>query len=316
MARKLQAGQRAELWIENAGTARAALSYSSSTMLFEAPNWSPDGTWLVFNGDGKLFRLAVDAEGVAVAEPEEIHLGGLDEINNDHVISPDGGTVYVSCADGHIYAVSLGPGAAEPPRRVTNDRGTGFRHYLHGVSPDGTTLAYIGVDSSGGEGAGAGNVFTVPAAGGPDTQLTDDAFPDDGAEFSPDGKWLYFNSERGSTQAGHAQLFRMAAPGSAAAGTSLAPEQLTFDDRVNWFPHPSPDGGKLAYVSFPPGTVGHPGDVDVVVRVLHQDGSIRDVAHVVGGQGTMNVPSWDPTGRRIAFMAYPSKTAPTQQAGD
>jgi Tol biopolymer transport system component len=95
----------------------------------------------------------------------------------------------------------------------------------------------------------------------------------------------------------------MPAPGITADNSE--PEQLTFDERVNWFPHPAPDGTRLAYVSFPPGTQGHPENVDVVVRVLESDGTVRDLARVFGGQGTMNVPSWDPAGTKIAMVAYP-----------
>jgi Tol biopolymer transport system component len=180
---------------------------------------------------------------------------------------------------------------------VTNDNGEGFHHYLHGVSPDGETLAYIGlqVDAAGNA---TTNVYTTLAAGGWDVQVTDDDHPDDGAEFSPDGKWIYFNSERGSTTKGHAQLFRIPVGGG-------EPEQLTYDERVNWFPHPSPDGRSIAYVSFPPGTQGHPADVDVIVRVKDETGATVDVAEVFGGQGTLNVPSWDPEGERIAIVAYP-----------
>ncbi|ALE04443.1 biopolymer transporter Tol (plasmid) [Arthrobacter sp. ERGS1:01] len=303
MARQLRDGQRAELWVIDVDTAAATLRLSSDTLLFEAPNWSPDGASLVLNGDGRLFRLGVDD-----GDLEEIALGGAGEINNDHVISPDGRTAYVSSEDGHIHAVPLGGSLGDSSqddggaRRVTNDHGGGFRHYLHGVSPDGQLLAYIGL-SVDGAGMVRTNVHTIPAAGGPDAQLTDDSFPDDGAEFSPDGQWIYFNSERGSAEPGHAQLFCLPAGG----GTL---EQLTFDERVNWFPHPSPDGTRIAYVSFPPGTLGHPADVDVVVRVLEADGTVRDLAHVFGGQGTMNVPSWDPTGRRIAIVAYPLQTLP------
>jgi Tol biopolymer transport system component len=75
---------------------------------------------------------------------------------------------------------------------------------------------------------------------------------------------------------------------------------------VNWFPHVSPDGSRLAYVSFPPGTEGHPADKDVDVRLCDADGSgIRDLARVLGGQGTMNVHSWSPDGRSIAYVDYP-----------
>ncbi|WP_425862781.1 TolB family protein [Arthrobacter sp. TWP1-1] len=292
MARKLLPGQRAELYTLDVGTRVATLRLSSSTLLFEAPNWSPDGQWLVVNGDGKLFKLGAES-----GELEEIDLGGIAEINNDHVLSPDGATAYVSSEDGHIYAIDLAAGdSGRPPRRVTNDNGAGFRHYLHGVSPDGSMLAYIGLTAE--DGRVLTNVYVVPAAGGADLQLTDDHFADDGAEFSTDGSWIYFNSERGSAIPGHAQLFRIPVEGGEA-------EQLTSDERVNWFPHPSPGGSSIAYVSFPPGTLGHPENRDVVVRLVERDGSIKDLAHVFGGQGTMNVPSWDPTGNKIAFVAYP-----------
>ncbi|WP_237706711.1 TolB family protein [Kribbella flavida] len=258
--------------------------HRSTEVLVEAPNWTPDGEWLVVNGDGKLFRVAVTG-----GELQEIPLGGVPPVNNDHVLSPDGATVYVSAEDGHLYAVSAGVA-----RRVSNDRGEGFKHYLHGVSPDGRTLAYIGMDRR-----GITNVCTVPAAGGDDVQITDDAYAGDGAEYSADGRWIYFNSERAASVPGHAQLFRVPAAGG-------VPEQLTDDERVNWFPHPAPDGSAVAYVSFPPGTVGHPADVaDVRIRLLTADGGIREVATVFGGQGTMNVPSWSPDSNSFAYVAYP-----------
>jgi Tol biopolymer transport system component len=287
--RTLRPHQRADLHVIDVTTGQIRLVYSSSTLLFEAPNWTPDGRWLVVNGDGLLFRIPVEG-----GEPQEVPLGGIPPINNDHVVSPDGSTVYVSADDGHLYAV---PFATGEPRRVSNDLRPGFTYFLHGVSPDGATLAYIGMLEAA-DGTVTTNVFTIPTAGGPDVQLTDDPFPDDGAEFSPDGQWIYFNSERGSTTPGHAQLFRISTDGATV-------EQLTHDERVNWFPHVSPDGKRIAYMSFPPGTLGHPADRDVIVRLIDADGTTRDVAHLLGGQGTMNVPSWAPDGSAFAFVSYP-----------
>ncbi|WP_433167552.1 TolB family protein [Kribbella sp. CA-247076] len=282
MPRTLRPGQRSELYVVDVATGDRRLVHSSTTLLFEAPNWSPTGD-LVVNGDGRLWRLQD-------AELHEIDLGGVPPINNDHVLSPDGTTVYVSADDGHLYAVPLEGGS---PRRVSNDRGPGFHHYLHGVSPDGRTLAYIGLEYV--DGRRITNVWTIPSAGGTDVQLTDDEHADDGSEYGPDGKWIYFNSER----AGHAQLFRIAV-------STGEVEQLTVDERVNWFPHPAPDGSAIAYVSFPPGTEGHPADVeDVRVRLLTADGEIREIATLFGGQGTMNVPSWSPDSTSFAFVAYP-----------
>jgi len=285
----LAPGQRAELWIADlGGTPR--LRYRSTTMLFEAPNWTPDGNWLLVNAEGGLYRLPADD-----GEPEPVDLGGVPPINNDHVLAPDGSAVYVSAEDGHIYRIAAGVA-----RRITDDQAPdrAFRHYLHGVSPDGTSLAFVGTERLGDDPAGLRRIFTRPVSGGTDTLLGSGFSPADGPEFGPDGD-IWFNSELGATTPGHAQLYRVGADGR-------HPVRLTDDERVNWFPHPSPDGAHVAYVSFPPGTVGHPENVDVLVRLCRPDGTdIRDVAAVFGGQGTMNVNSWAPDGRRFAYVAYP-----------
>jgi TolB protein len=296
MPRTLRPGQRAELYVVDVTTGEHRLVNTSSTVLFEAPNWTSDGDWLVVNGDGHLFRIpAISDQAPEQIESEQIDLGGLPSINNDHVLSPDGTSVYVSADDGHLYAVPMTGGS---PRRVTNDRGPGFHHYLHGISPDGSTLAYIGLMNHT-DGRRITNIYTIPCAGGEDVQITNDDYADDGSEFSPDGKWIYFNSERASASPGHAQLFRISVTGHIL-------EQLTHDERVNWFPHPSPDGSTVAYVSFPAGTLGHPADIDDVrLRLLDADGRIREVATIFGGQGTMNVPSWSPDSTRFAYVAYP-----------
>ncbi|MGZ0712632.1 TolB family protein (plasmid) [Coraliomargarita sp. W4R53] len=290
MPRTLAPHQRSELYILDLATGDTQLRLTSDSLLFEAPNWTPDGTELVVNGAGHLYRVGVD-EGELI----EIPLPGVAPINNDHLLSPDGSIAYVSSDDGHIYAAPYS--GTGPVTRVSREKGSSFRHYLHGVSPDGRTLAYIGLEMLGGD-AFRANVYLIETETGVERQLTDDTFADDGAEFSPDGSWVYFNSERASTIAGHAQLFRIPVAGGQA-------QQLTDDDRVNWFPHPDPSGERLAYVSFPPGTLGHPADQDVIIRLRESDGTTRDLARVFGGQGTMNVPSWNPTGQKLAYVAYP-----------
>ncbi|MCC7492150.1 MAG: PD40 domain-containing protein [Fimbriimonadaceae bacterium] len=256
----------------------------------EAPNWSPDGRWLVYNAAGALWRIPPDGS----AAPQRIDTGGVDRLNNDHVIAADGATIYFSAA-GHLYAV---PFAGGSPRRISNDQDPArrFQYYLHGVSPDGTTLAYVGVEQR--DGATRADLWTIPTAGGPDTRLTDYPAPDDGPEYSPDGEWIYFNSERAATVAGHAQCFRMRPDGRGV-------EQLTHDERVNWFPHIAPDGAWVVYLSFPPGTLGHPADRDVILRRMRPDGSEqRDLLAFWGGQGTINVNSWSPCSQRLALVVY------------
>ncbi len=285
--RSLQPGQRSELTIIDLDGAQRIIFTADEVI--EAPNWSPDGQWLVFNAGGGLFRISIDG-----GDPQEIDTGWLSDLNNDHVLSPDGATIYVSSDDGHLYAVPFGGGE---PRRVSNEHTTPHHYYLHGISPDGSTLAYVAVERP--EGERMVNVFTIPAAGGPDRRLTRFSVPNDGPEYSPDGEWIYFNSELKASQPGHAQIFRMRADGSGI-------EQLTSDTRVNWFPHISPDGKIVAFLSYPEGTIGHPPDKPVLLRVMSPDGQgQKTIAEFFGGQGTINVNSWAPDSQRLAYVAYP-----------
>jgi TolB protein len=287
--RTLSPGQISRLTVIDAVSGVQAIIFEAYEII-EAPNWTPDGKAMIFNAGGELWRI--DAEGRST--PERIETGRLRDLNNDHVLSPDGQTLYVSSDDGHLYRLPLGGGE---PVRVSNSHDTPFHYYLHGISPDGATLAYVAVEGKGD--ARRINLFTIPSAGGPDTRLSDIAKPNDGPEFSPDGAWIYFNSERASDQPGHAQIFRMRPDGSDV-------EQLTFDARVNWFPHLAPDGRTMVYLSYPEGTLGHPADRQVILRLLHPDGGEpRDLTAFFGGQGTINVNSWAPDSRRLAFVSYP-----------
>lgn len=184
-----------------------------------------------------------------------------------------------------------------PPQCVTDDSdGLGAR-YLHGISPDATTLAFIGCQPLGTE--KFFNIFTLSLVGGSTSQLTHSDRHHDGAEFSPDGEWIYFNSDRASETEGHSQLFRIRPNGQEL-------EQLTLDDRVNWFPHLSPDGSSMVYLSYEPGVVGHPANKDVLLRQADPEGiNAHTVASLFGGQGTINVNSWAPDSQRFAFVSYP-----------
>ena len=281
----------AQLRVHSLGTGEDRLVLESSTELFEAPNWTPDGRHLIVNSAGRLYRV-----GTRGVELEPIDSGSLTDVNNDHILSPDGQILYVSSQDGHLYSL---PASGGSPRRITNDHGADFHHYLHGISPDGRTLAYVGVEPHNGVPGAYRNIFTIPSDGGQDTRLTDTPMAADGPEFSPDGQWIFFNREVGAAGGGHAQLFKMRPD-----GTELT--QLTFDRRVNWFPHPSPDGTTVLYLSFPTGTLGHPAGRDVILRTVTPDGDdVTDVVSLRGGQGTVNVNSWAPDSDQFAYVAYP-----------
>ncbi len=160
--------------------------------------------------------------------------------------------------------------------------------YWHGWSPDGATLAFCGARG------GRYDIYTIPAAGGEETRLTGDAGHNDGPDYAADGSAIWFNSDR----SGRAQIWRMGADGS-------APARMTDDRFVNWFPHPSPDGRRVLYLAFPEGTLGHPRDREVALRVMDPDGGgLRTLVELHGGQGTINVPCWAPDCTAFAFMRY------------
>jgi WD40 repeat protein len=255
---------------------------------FEAPNWSPDGSYLLFNGNGRLYTIPV-AGGAPVGakkfSPLPLDTGLATRCNNDHGFSPDG--QWLALSDQHdgpsrIYVV---PSAGGMPRLVTPLGPS----YWHGWSPEGKTLAYCA------ERGGNYDVYTIPVEGGAERRLTDAEGLDDGPEYAPDGRHIYFNSER----TGVMKIWRMKADGS-------AQEQVTGDaDYADWFPHPSPDGKSLLFLSYGQDVKGHPANQDVALRILPRpDGKPRVLARLFGGQGTINVPSWSPDSRSVAFVSY------------
>lgn len=290
-SRRLLPTQTCELVVASRDGSDLSVVYETSELI-EAPNWTPDGRWLVYNADGRVLRISPDG----MDGPHRINTAPVENLNNDHVVSPDGKTLYLSANDGHLYRCPIEGG---DPVKVSNDQNPDrkFRYYLHGISPDGQMLTYVGYEK--GDAGNVTRICTIPAAGGDDAVLTDGACPVDGPEYSSDGAWIYFNSEAAATQPGHAQIFRMRPDGS---GT----EQLTHDARVNWFPHAAPDGSIFSFISFPTGTLGHPADKDVIIRTMAPDGSnVVDIDQFNGGQGTINVTSWAPDSQRFAYVRYP-----------
>jgi Tol biopolymer transport system component len=82
-------------------------------------------------------------------------------------------------------------------------------------------------------------------------------------------------------------------------------EMVTTDDLNDWFPHPSPDGRHLVFLSYEKDVSGHPEDKDVTLRMMSlDDRRIQELGSFLGGQGTINVPCWSPDGKRIAFVTY------------
>jgi TolB protein len=253
---------------------------------FEAPNWMRDGTAVLFNRNGRIERLKMSGGKAESSGPEIIDTGFATRCNNDHGISPDAQWLAISDnsqGDGgsRVYIVPITGGT---PRRITERSPS----YWHGWSPDGKTLAFVGQRN------GDFDIYTIPVAGGDETRLTTAKGLDDGPEYSPDGKFIYFNSER----TGHMQIWRMHADGS-------EQEQVTHDDFNNWFPHISPDGKWMVFLTYDKSVTGHPENKDVMLRLMAlDDNNISVLAKLFGGQGTINVPSWSPDSKQVAFVSY------------
>jgi Tol biopolymer transport system component len=249
---------------------------------FEAPNWSRDGKYFVYNSGGKIYTLPVKG-----STPKLMNTAFADKCNNDHGISPDGKDFIISHHGGpdnksFIYTLPIKGGT---PKQITQNGPS----YWHGWSPDGKTLAYCA------ERNGEYDVYIIPVTGGEETRLTTAIGLDDGPDYSPEGQYIYFNSVRTKQM----KIWRMKADGS--EQTQITPD----DEYGDWFAHPSPDNKWLVFVSFDKSVEGHPANKNVVLRMMPVFGKeIKVVAKLFGGQGTINVPSWSPDSKKFAFVSY------------
>ncbi|MFN2107908.1 MAG: TolB family protein [Candidatus Promineifilaceae bacterium] len=252
--------------------------------VIEAPNWTRDGRYLVYNANGHIYTYELDT-----GEIKEIDTGFAIDCNNDHVLSPDNSRLAVSHftnedATSRIYIL---PFAGGEPRLVTENGPS----YLHGWSPDGERLAYCA------ERDGQYDIYTISVHGGPERQLTNTPGLDDGPEYAPDGRTLWFNS----TRSGLMQIWRMNVDGSEQT-------HMVKEDANCWFPHVSPDGNWVVYIVYGKDDVDpgdHPANKNVELRLVPAaGGGSKTIVKLFGGQGTINVNSWSPDNRSIAFVSY------------
>ena len=258
----------------------------ATTGHIEAPNWSSDGKFLIYNSGGLIYKFPLDTK-----IPKSINTGGVIGNNNDHGLSSDGKMLALSSTtklpDGSsgsmIYTVPVGGGI---PKAVTKK----VPSYWHGWSPDGKLLVYCA------ERNGDYDIWGIPSQGGEEFQLTNSKGLDDGPEFTPDGHSIYFNSVR----SGMMKIWRMTKDGG-------NQEQVSFGPYNDWFAHISPDGQKIVYVSYPASipSNSHPHNQRVLIQIQPTNSNKSMVlAYIYGGQGTMNVPSWSPDSKKIAFVSF------------
>jgi TolB protein len=290
---------RSNVTVYDLETKSMHVAYSADE-LWEAPNWSPDGAYLLANSGGAIYRFALDLKGEA--KPEKIALDSGYNCNNDKGLSLDGKRLAFSAehapAQGSQVFVANADGTN--PKLLTPN----IPSYFHGWSPDGRWLAFVA------ERGGNFDIYRVSASGGTEERLTSSPGFDDGPDYSPDGKWIYINSDR----SGGWDIWRFPAEG--AGTTDAKAERVTGDAGEDWFPHPSPDGKWLVFLSFPPGTRSHDFKTAVDLRMIpmpassapakppQNEGSIQTLTQFFGGQGSINVNSWSPDSKKFAFVSY------------
>jgi Tol biopolymer transport system component len=256
---------------------------------FEAPNWMPDGKRLLFNMEGSLYLIPAGG-----GNPEKLNTGTINRNNNDHGISFDGKMLAISSQrenmPGYGSTVYVLPLTGGEPKLITENTPS----YFHGWNPNNKEVVYVAMR----EGGKTFNIYKKSIDGGKEIALTNTKPGEhvDGCEYSPDGKYIYYNGSASGTM----QLWRMKPDGT-------GKEQLTFDEYNNWFPHISPDGKWIAFISFAPDIEfnGHPAYKRVMLRLMPVTvgGAPRVIACLYGGQGTINVPSWSPDSKSIAFVS-------------
>lgn len=256
--------------------------------VIEAPNWSHDGKFLVYNGDGFIFKFDLETKTTT-----KIPSGNLCKMNNDHVLKYDDSEIAVSDESNdtgwsRIHRISLVDGSVTDVTEKTPS-------YLHGWSSDGKYMCYCA------ERNGEYDVYEIDTETLVETRLTTAPCLNDGCEYDVSDEYIYFNSVR----MGLMQAFRMKKDGTEQT-------QLTFDKNFNtWFPHISPDKTKIVMISYRKGDLW-PGDhipnrfVDI--RMMNADGTnLKTLMTIFGGQGTINVNSWSPDSKKFAFVSYKKK---------
>ena len=286
---------RSHLYIYDVRDGSSHLAYTADTV-WEAPNWSPDGKYLISNSNGAIYKFVLKQDGTA--EPQKLAIPDDFRCNNDKAISPDGKKLAFSATvpPGRSSQVFLADADGSNAKLMVSDSPS----YFHGWSPDSKTLAFVAQRNK----SGQYDVYRIPAAGGAEEQLNFDTHHDDGPDYSPDGKWIYINSDRSGKEA----IWRFPADG--AGHDDAKAEMVVSDNLEDWFPHIAPDGKKLVYIGYPSSTATHdPRDVAIQLKLVAIDhgkvaASQKTLVEGIGGQGTMNVNSWAPDSMRFAYITY------------
>jgi imidazolonepropionase-like amidohydrolase/Tol biopolymer transport system component len=252
--------------------------------------WTPDGNAIVIWGEGKLWRVDVNAKrGVEIPYTAQIEQTINEAVRHaPQIAAPDfpvrmlrdvetsrDGRFVTYSALGHIYLKQLPNGA---PRRVTNDS---RREYDPSFSPDGQSIVYT---TWGDSVRGRVRVVRVDGSNGRDVVRTPGHYTE--ASFSPDGRTIVFravnaDNVRGPENAVETGVFIVPADGS------REPTRVTDSGSDPQFDH---TGERIYLRMFR--------NEKFILLSVDRDGS-DEVVHFQSDNATQYAPS--PDGKWIAF---------------
>lgn len=188
------------------------------------PNWSPDGTRIVYQRGAQGDIMVMNADG-----SDAVNLTNSAAFDGYPVWSPDGTKIaFTSDRDGGQGDIYVMDADGANVVRITTTRG-----FYPSWSPDGAWIAYTVFGD---------DLYKVPASGGTPVAVTDTPTDEYLPDWSPDGSRIVFQR---STGFGH-DIFVIDADGT--DETNLT-NDATFDGHPAW----SPDGTTIAFVRESPG---------------------------------------------------------------
>jgi eukaryotic-like serine/threonine-protein kinase len=255
-----------------------------STADDDQPAFSPDGERIAF-------RSSRDGGGIFVMGRTGEAARRITRVGFNPSWSPDGAQLAFTTVNIELYPQN--PGARSELWTVTVNTGETRRlldedAVLTSWSPHNHRIAFtrrLGNRAQGG-------VWTIPVKGGTATPVTRDPARNWDPIWSPDGKYLYFVSDR----SGSMNLWRV--PIDEASGETLAePEPITTPAAYLAHPSLSADGKRIAYTSVL---------ITANIQQLTIDTSIAikgDPAWVTSGSRLWSSPDPSPDGEWVAFYS-------------